>query len=690
MSAAAGRQLTGVITTPQQHWHVLFEGQRKAVVLWKRGRKEAEGREWHVLEPGQEITKIAGCEGDADIYVSPNEFHGWRKSKLLAALNALWVDIDLRDTDTTPTEAAETALSKLRAAGLPEPNLIVYTGRGCHLYYLIKRTLPKALPRWQAAQRALVQLLSGDPNASDCTRVLRLVGSRNPKAPQESQTVTGHVLRSERYDFDWLLDQIMIPRSELRDIRAERAARAAARQAKAGADGAPRNVGTIYKVWYDRYVDIHKIVHANWGETVPEGFRDLIIFHAAVCLSWFTHGYSLPAEVEKLTRRIAPSLTDTEVKSITSTVLQRAKDFEEGGKGNYRGLSVDPRYRYKSQTLYEIFAHLIEPHEGLLDQLKSIIPTSERLKRRAQRDAKRDRVAEGRYQVARSVLQARQQGIGQQINALKLAGKSWPEIGQELGLTADAARMRHTRWQAGAPCSLPSTQDALEQVPDALQRRLAAHVQAGLTIRRIAEIEGLSKSTVGRRLKALSQLEQNPPSCMVAGATDFGGLSSNVFFENDRPIEGGLGGEASPVDNSHPQGAVAVVKPSRNTKPKISADPPRKRRSKRTRGMSLANSVDERVIVGLRRLSFEETVARAGWVAKEDHSYQPRESAAQAGTRRYHLSTSESATVHELLVTWPLWYDVREKKGGRGSISFVMYFGSMPFPDACSALDSTS
>lgn len=671
----SARQLSsGLLTTPQEHYALLHGGQRKSVVLWKRGRKETDGREWYSLEPHEAQAALKDAHGQADLFITPNEFYRWRKTKLLAAINALWVDIDLRDTDTTPVQAAEDALEKLRKAKIPDPSLIVYTGRGCHLYFIVNRTPPHALPRWQAAQKALVSLLAGDPNASGCTRVLRLVGSRNSKASAEAQTVTGQVLNGRPYDFDFLLDQILIPRGELRDIRAARAARSASSR---GDGKAPPNVGTIYKVWYYRFQDILKIVRANWSDQVPEGHRDTILFHAAVALSWFTHAHVLVAEIKSLARRITPSLTDTEVEGIANTVVNKALASEEGRNDNYFGKSIDPRYRYKSQTLYDALAHLIEPHFGLLDELKSIIPDAERRRRRAERDKGRDRVAEGRYQHNRYELVMRRKTMGAELGDLRAAGRTWDEIGAQYGISAGAAKQRHARWLKGSGQPVHVGRSTPVRDTQALDKQIADHLAANRSIREIAQILGVPKSTVGRRAIALSHQPQVPPSCMVARAMDLCGLLDDVFIENDQPIGGGLGGESVPVDNS--------AKTTPNT-PDIAVRDKPKSQPGEDGPSSPSFLIDPDQLNQLRNLSFSEVIRRLKWSAKEDYSYRPREAASRAGSRRFHLSQPDSPAVHEVLVTWPLWIDMRTNKGGRGSISFVMHFGSIKFTDAVNAI----
>ena len=70
--------------------------------------------------------------------------------------------------------------------GIPPASLVVHSGRGVYLKWLLKSPLPQAaLPRWNAVQPEIVSRgladLGADPKARDASRVLRLVATCNTK-----------------------------------------------------------------------------------------------------------------------------------------------------------------------------------------------------------------------------------------------------------------------------------------------------------------------------------------------------------------------------------------------------------------------------------------------------------------------------------------------------------------------------
>ena len=82
---------------------------------------------------------------DADYYITKAQFKAaqtWDSSKLFA-LNAIWVDIDAHEK--TPSFAETERMRSLLIHALPElerlliPNIIIYSGRGFHLVWLIEQ-----------------------------------------------------------------------------------------------------------------------------------------------------------------------------------------------------------------------------------------------------------------------------------------------------------------------------------------------------------------------------------------------------------------------------------------------------------------------------------------------------------------------------------------------------------------------
>ena len=103
-------------------------------------------------------------------FIAPN-----RRVVNLARIGLLFADLDTYRQDwavgRSPERLAQTVLYFCAEEGIPAPSLLVFSGRGIQAKWLLDGTLPrKALPRWNACQRHLVDrlaFLGADPAAKD-------------------------------------------------------------------------------------------------------------------------------------------------------------------------------------------------------------------------------------------------------------------------------------------------------------------------------------------------------------------------------------------------------------------------------------------------------------------------------------------------------------------------------------------
>lgn len=413
-------QLRLPLRLPAEHYDLVSPYQERELVAYT----PQQAKNWHVLNRQVARDTLSRWVNEPDIYVTPNEFYHWRRINNAAALNALYVDIDAHQGQDI-MRLVTAALSAVDAAKIPEPNCIVYTGRGAHLYWLIDRTPAHALPRWQACQRRLVEVCKGDRMSADATRVLRVVGTTNSKA--DNFKCSAEPIHPIRHEFDWLADQILpFTRAEIRDIRAARAVR----QLDNIAPASHTKTGSIYDRWYLVYRDLHAIVDHHWfGNGVEAGQRDTVLFHMANALSWFTVSDSLEHEVESVARQITPSLSAAEAKGYCSSVIRRARETNQSGE--------EKRYRYKRETLYSQLSPLIPA--DLLPRLRAIIPNelaAERKREANRRSEQKRRKSAGA--VARSVYVGQADEKRQKAQQLRQQGHTVRAIAAQLGASVGA------------------------------------------------------------------------------------------------------------------------------------------------------------------------------------------------------------------------------------------------------------
>jgi len=385
------------VLLPDRHASLVHRSTNRQVVIWTPDREPC----WRIRRASDAIKLLAEEVRSENVYFSVNQFNGRRQVRHLAALNALYVDVDSHESEVNLSALMDCRIGAITRAGVPEPSLIVFSGRGLHFYWIINPIPANALPRWQACQRHLQRLLQGDPAAVDCTRLLRVIGSVNTRAPESCRTVTGFLLSTAAFDFDWLAAEIL-PRSraEVRDIRAMRAKQSGPRK-----NAASQGKRSVFDWWMAVYRDLYLIIEHHWPSGVAEGHRDRIVFLLAVALSWFTTSDALDAEVLSVARRVAPTLSEAEVLSYTSSVRARAARAAAGERDEWRGRSRDPRYHFRRETLYNWLTDLIPP--DLEQQLAGIMSTKERDRRRSERERLRDRGGEGRHRSRHAVDETR-------------------------------------------------------------------------------------------------------------------------------------------------------------------------------------------------------------------------------------------------------------------------------------------
>lgn len=428
----------GLFESPEDHINFLHnkslaDKKPGTIIAWT---PKNENKKWQTFTFDEAQNHIPYFVKQADVYVTPNAFYGWRTIKNLHTLQALFIDIDLHDLDFSIEEnllaipaLVEDRLDRLVRAQIPEPNCIVYSGRGVHFYWLINPTHPNALPRWQACQRRLVDVCGADKQSADATRVLRLVGSTNSKV--ENFTVKAEERHKKVFDFDWLHDQVMpFSRQEykdkIRDINVLRANKGLKPVRKAN------TAGSIYARWYLVYQDLliiieYQVTLNKIGPGLPAGMRDLLLYHLANALSWFTISDALENEVAECAIRFTPTLSHREALSYCSSVINRAKKTKNEGK--------EYRYRYRRETLYRELEDLIP--EEVLPRLRAIIPSELARERKLERtlESRREKGIAERAVYRESIQSNRNKAI-----ELKAQGLKYKEIALKLNLSINTIK----------------------------------------------------------------------------------------------------------------------------------------------------------------------------------------------------------------------------------------------------------
>lgn len=319
---------------------------------------------------------VGGLNPDIDTWITQAVFNGPnRRSMNLRDVGLLFADLDTYRcpglVGKSPEEQTALLLIFCAQEGLPSPSIVLFSGRGLQVKWLLSEALePVSLLDWNAVQLALVRLLepfSSDMNAKDVSRVLRVDRTTNTKSGQRCRVVhvTGGVESCPaRYDF-----------ADLRDLLVREPAPKPHKSRPTLSLPSEFNFKRLN--WYRLY-DLRELWKRRGG--VWEHYRELTLFWELNFLLRAEPGKAsdLWKEAEALGAQIDPGWFSQEIhRNTLSTLYRKAQEAHAGQAVEWAGRSYPPLYTPRNQTLLELFR--ITPEEER--SLKTIISEAEKYRR---------------------------------------------------------------------------------------------------------------------------------------------------------------------------------------------------------------------------------------------------------------------------------------------------------------------
>lgn len=264
-----------------------------------------------------------------NVYISINTFYStFRRLEYLKELKAQFIDLDIYKTGFTKAQIIMHLETDYFNKSIPRPNLIIDSGRGLYLIWLLNSVPSKALPLWKAVEEYLYSVLKpfgADRQALDPTRVLRVPGSINSKS-----NTTVNVI--EQYDYIY----------DLREIQKEFLPELKPKEKKKGRPSRTVFIHRERSLYFARIQDITKLCELR--EYDLKGHRELILFLYRYYLCYFLEDTKKALEdVLELNREFIYPLSENEVIRATRSA---EKVY----------LSKDKDYKYKNETLIELLA----------------------------------------------------------------------------------------------------------------------------------------------------------------------------------------------------------------------------------------------------------------------------------------------------------------------------------------------
>ena len=338
---------------------------------------------------------LAALDPNIDSYMSQATF--FRPNRRLVNLWHLplcFVDLDTYGTKYSAKDPEGLSLAvrqRMTDEGIPPPSLVVHSGRGLYLKWLLKSPLPQAaLPRWNAVQRELVSRLAdfgADPKARDASRVLRLVSTCNTKQP-DPELRKVRVLWVEEadgepllHDFERLAEAVLpFTRKEAAAIEADKPAGRIIQFKRGGESALELRRFSFETLHWDRVTDMRKLRQLR--VKIAEGGREMFVFLMLneLAKSGQVNAHNFQYETVALARECESFVDGSDwSRSTFSTLYRRVKEHVAGQYGRGQGL-----YKYQNQTLIEQLE--ITPDEER--HMKTLISTTEKYRRN--NDRRRD------------------------------------------------------------------------------------------------------------------------------------------------------------------------------------------------------------------------------------------------------------------------------------------------------------
>ena len=336
------------------------------ITLAKKDPDTKRFRQYH-YKPEELASVLSEWMGE-DVYYSQNTFYKpQRRIDTIRQLRSIYVDLDVYNLNLTP----EWVLGKLEfetfGQALPEPNMVIFSGRGLVLIWNIEPIPYKAMPLWRAVETFFVEQLKevgADTKATDPARIFRLAGTINSKNQAIVETEYRHAYRYDIHQLQY-------------DYLPELSPKKLAVKKKGRKTKIVRMFNT-YTLHLSRARDIAKLVELRQGDV--EGFRETILFLYRYWICCFTDDPDRALEdTLSLNSEFLNPLPEKEVRSATKSA-EKAWGAKSDAKANELAKALGyPGAGYNMPNAKIIEWLDITPQEQ--EHLSSIIGAAEKRRR---------------------------------------------------------------------------------------------------------------------------------------------------------------------------------------------------------------------------------------------------------------------------------------------------------------------
>lgn len=335
----------------------------------------------------EDLDKIEKYKGQENIFITPNTMYmPVRRVENIRQLRALFQDIDCEKNGLDKTEVIYLIWILYYQDKIPKPSLVIDSGRGLHIYWIIENAPYGALQTWQELQDNFyhkLKHLGADKRATDGARVLRLPNTINTRSKTECEVLYSEFIEYSMYD---LREKYLNYTSKSKQLKIQ------------------QTKNTDKKVIYNRFFNSYSL-HMARSEDMEtlcklrkydvKGYRNMIIHCYAYWKGIYIRDeFELESTVIELNNSFIEPLKENEIKSIVKSVgkaIDKFIEYEHGirsgeDKRVTKGMRDKGGYWYKNETLIE----RLEITQSEQKHMKTIIGTDEKYKRKNEKRTPRN------------------------------------------------------------------------------------------------------------------------------------------------------------------------------------------------------------------------------------------------------------------------------------------------------------
>ena len=376
----------------------------------------------------EDLGKIEKYKGQEDVFITPNTMYiPSRKVENIRQFRALFQDIDCEKIGLHKSEVMYIVWIMYYEDKIPKPSLAVDSGRGLHLYWIIKNAPYGAIQTWQELQDYLyhqLKPLGADIRATDGARVLRLPNTINSRSKTECNVLYSELIEYSMYD---LREKYLNYKPKSHKLKIQQTK-------KVDKKVINNKFFNSYSLHMARAEDIQMLCKLRNYDV--KGHRNMIIHCFAYWKGIYIRDeFELQNTVKELNNSFIDPLKENEILSIVRSVgkaIDKFIDYEQGirsgeDKRVTKGMRDKGGYWYKNETLIERLSitKLEQKH------MKTIIGTDEKYKRNNERRTPRNE----------NGLTKREQQKQDRLDKIKILlerGINQSNIAKELGISRQA------------------------------------------------------------------------------------------------------------------------------------------------------------------------------------------------------------------------------------------------------------